>query len=146
MSALLQRQHQQHPLAVYPPCWAALEQPQQQPQQQSLDHVRVELDLTQEALRVSNTALHAALADNAYLAAENRVLRTELEVRELAGQIKVMRLQIAVMGDDNRLELLDAMKELEQQLRKANLKLESAELALSTIMKQQPQGFAMDEN
>ena len=141
MSALIQHQHH-YPLAVYPPCWAALEQPQQQ----SLDHVRVELDLTQDALRVSNTALHAALADNAYLASENRVLRIELEVRELAAQIKVMRLQIAEMGDDNRFELSDALKELEQQLRKANLKLEAAELAMSTIIKQQPQGFPMDEN
>jgi hypothetical protein len=144
MSALIQHQHH-YPLAVYPPCWTALEQPQQQPVQ-SLDHVRVELDLTQDVLRVSNTALHAALADNAYLAAENRVLRIELEVRELAAQIKVMRLQIAVMGDDNRLELSDALKELEQQLRKANLKLEAAELALSTVIKQQPQGFTLDEN
>ncbi len=118
-----------------------------QPQKETpVDHLRVELTLTEIALNVANASLRIANADNEYLAAENRVLRAELEVTELAARLKVLRLQSSVLGDDaDGVNLVDQIKEAEQLKRKATRNLEKAEFALADVMRKQ-QGFEMEEN
>lgn len=111
-----------------------------------VDHLRLELDLTQIALDVANAVARTMQADNEYLVAENRALRAELEVTDFAARLKMLRLQNTLLGDDiDRMNLVDEIKETEQQMQKAKLKFEEAELALAEVMRKQ-QGFDMEEN